>query len=124
MLALLSGSNAPQVQSGLLGIANRVFTLYGGLKRLARRAGSARIAVAEFDALCMLVDHAHVDPRARQSWIGTILSTLDLAVEARLESGELSVPELLALIESGIASSTAARQTLVRRLSRATGIVP
>lgn len=123
LLALLSGSHAPKTQAGLMAIANRVFTLYGGLKRLARRARSARALIAELDALCMLIDHAYIDRKARDSWTGAILTCLDDAVGARVEAGELNLHELLELAESRLAASAVVRETLVRRLSRAAGIV-
>lgn len=123
LLALLGGSNPPKTEAGLLAVMHRVFTLYGSLNRLARRAPSARSAIAEFDALCMLIEHAHVDPKVRAAWTGAVLTCLDEAVGKRIAGGELTVQQLLVLAESGIASSTAARETLVRRLSRAAGIV-
>src|SRR3546814_18384428 len=47
LLALLSAPNPARTQDGLLAIAHRVFGLYGGLKRLARRAGSIAAVIAE-----------------------------------------------------------------------------
>lgn len=123
LLALLSASNPDRTQAGLLAITHRAFSLYGGLKRLARRAESARAAIAEFDALCMLIDQSYIDRETRDAWTGIVLGFLDDAVSARVDSGELTLPQLLALAESNLAASKAVRQALVRRLSRAAGIV-
>lgn len=123
LLALLSGPNAAARQAGLLAITQRAFNLYGGLKRMARRAKSLRAAVAEFDALCMLIDQSYVERETRDGWIRTVLGFLDAAVTSRMESGELTLQQLLALAESDLVASKAVRQVLVRRLSRSAGIV-
>src|SRR3546814_13484140 len=68
LLALLSAPNPARTQDGLLAIAHRVFGLYGGLKRLARRAGSIAAVIAELDALCRLIGHAYVERENRDAW--------------------------------------------------------
>lgn len=123
LLALVAGSNPPKTQAGLLAITNRAFNLYGGLRRLARRAPSAQVALVEFDSLCVLIENAYVDPKTRQGWTGAVLSCLDDTLHTRLDRGELSLEQLLRLAESTVSASRAVRHTLVRRLSRAAGIV-
>ena len=123
LLALLNGPNDARVAEGFLAIANRVFTLYGGLRRLRRWAPAAKAVIAEIDALCVLLDQACVDDEARGVWIGKILASLDQDVQARVEKGELTLHQLLALAEEAPAPSKPVQATLVRRLSREAGIV-
>src|SRR3546814_13201129 len=101
LLALLSAPNPARTQDGLLAIAHRVFGLYGGLKRLARRAGSIAAVIAELDALCMLIGHAYVERENRDAWTQAVLGTLDAPVGARLATGETGLQPRLALEDSG-----------------------
>lgn len=123
LLALLSGPNPERTQAGLLTITHRTFTLYGGLKRLARRTPAVEDVIAELDSLCMLIDQAYVERQSRDEWMRTVLRFLDDTVGTKLGAGELTMQRLLALAESAGIASEPVRQTLVRRLSRAAGIV-
>lgn len=123
LLALLSGPHPERTQAGLRTITHRAFTLYGGLKRLVRRAASIEEAVSELDSLCMLIDQSYVDRETRDTWSHTVLGFLDDTVGARIANGEMTMQQLLGLAESGRIASKAVRQALVRRLSRAAGIV-
>jgi len=123
LLALTNGPNDTRVAEGLLAIANRVFTLYGGLRRLRRRAPTAKALIAGTDVLCMLLEQAYVDEETRAAWTGKVLANLDQDVQARVEKGELTLHQLLALAEEAPAPSKPVQAALVRRLSREAGIV-
>src|SRR3546814_21195916 len=66
--ALLSAPNPARTQDGLLAIAHRVFGLYGGQTRLARRPGSIAAVTATPAAPSTLLGTAHTVRETRQAW--------------------------------------------------------
>jgi len=123
LLALLNGSNSPRLQTGLYAVADQAFTLYGGLQRMARRAGTIDELIAEFDAIGALVDQAYADAVRREAWTRAVVDGLDTAVSNRLQRGEVTPGQLLRSVEAAQLTSPAIKAALVRRLSRVAGIV-